>query len=453
MTTTQPAHAERAHALLGASSAPRWINCPPSARLTEHHEESRSEYAEEGTAAHELSELYLRQRITLCDSEARADLNASIKAFQLGNRFYGPEMENAVQEYVAVVEERFLEAKARSADAIVQLEERLDYSEWVPEGFGTGDVVIIADGVLEIIDLKYGKGVPVSAVGNYQMKLYGLGAWSAFNWLYDIREIRMTIVQPRLDSVSTDVIGIDELLAWADTVVKPAAEEAWAGKGTYKAGEHCRWCKAKGNCRARADANMEALAYEFKEPALLDLEEIGSILFVAEQLSAWAKDVAEFAHDQAVKGQKIPQWKLVEGRSNRKITNKEVAVARFESAEIEPEKYLKTELCGIGDLEKKIGKKEVAELLEFYEGQTLVAKDDCLNNFTKGQEVEVCEVMGDQIVLDGVARLDRKTVRANFEGVGLIQKPPGKPVLVPETDKRPELNSVEGDFAGEEFDV
>lgn len=246
------AHAERAHALLGASKASQWINCPPSARLQESVPDKRSEYADEGTLAHELSENKLRRRLLLCNSKEKKRLDAELEKIKV-NPLYGPEMENAIQEYCDLVEERFMAAKARSSDAVVLLEEQLDFSEWVPEGYGTGDVVLIADGVMEIIDLKYGKGVPVSAIGNPQMRLYGLGAWSGYSYLYDIQEIHMTIVQPRLDSVSTDVIPISELLEWAETVVKPAAALAYAGEGEHKPGDHCRWCKVKGNCRARAD--------------------------------------------------------------------------------------------------------------------------------------------------------------------------------------------------------
>lgn len=397
MTTVE--HAERAHALLSASSASRWINCPPSARLQEAVPDKTSEYAEEGTVAHELSEIILRRRILVCDSKERKKLDSQLRKIKK-NQYYNAEMENAVQEYVEVVTERFMEAVARSEDAVALLEEKLDFSDWVPDGFGTGDVVLIADGVLEIIDLKYGKGVPVSAEGNSQMKLYALGAWAAYNFLYSITEVRMTIVQPRLDSVSTATMLIEDLLEWAETTVKPNAELAFAGEGVFKAGEHCRWCKVKGNCRARADANMEALTYEFKDPALLSNEEIGSILFITEQLKAWAKDVEEYAHGQALKGQSIPQWKLVEGRSNRSITDKEAAIKLFEAEKLDTSKYLKPqELLGIGELEKRIGKKEFNTLL-----------------------------------------------------ANLVIKPPGKPVLVPETDKRPELNSLDEDFGDEIFD-
>ncbi|MFK7695378.1 DUF2800 domain-containing protein [Paenibacillus sp. HJGM_3] len=393
------AHAERAHSLLGASKASQWINCPPSARLQEGIKDTRSEYADEGTLAHELAENKLRRRLLPCDSKERKRLDKQLKEIQAKDG-YGPEMENAIQGYVEIVEERFMAAKARTPDAVILLEERLDFSEWVPDGFGTGDVVLIADGLMEIIDLKYGKGVPVSAIGNSQMRLYGLGAWAAYSYLYDIREVHMTIVQPRLDSVSDDAMTVEDLLAWAETVVKPAAALAFAGEGEHKPGDHCRWCKVKATCRARADANMAALAYEFRDPALLSLEEIGAILHVAERLSAWAKDVADYAFEQAKAGVRIPSWKLVEGRSNRTITDKNEAKLALELAEIAPEKYLKPqELLGIGELEKQIGKKELAKLLD-----------------------------------------------------GLIVKPSGKPVLVTETDPRPELNGVAADFAGEEFE-
>lgn len=386
------------HALLGASKAGQWLACPPSARLQESVPEKQSEYADEGTAAHELAEIKLNYRILPCNSKQRKTLDERLKRAKAG-QYYGPEMENAVQGYVELVEERFMAAKARSSDAVVLLEERLDFTEWVTQGFGTGDVVLIADGVLEVIDLKYGKGVPVSAYKNPQLRLYGLGAWWSYNYLYAINEVHMTIIQPRLDNVSTDIMPLQELLDWAGSVVKPAAVLAFAGKGDFCAGDHCRWCKVKGNCRARADENMKALAHEFKDPALMSNEEIGSILFITEQLQSWAKDVQTYANEQALKGNSIPQWKLVEGRSNRSITDKDAAIMLLKATKLGTDKYLKPEeLLGIGELEKRIGKKEFSELMGY-----------------------------------------------------LIVKPPGKPVLVPETDKRSELNSIDEEFAGEEF--
>lgn len=397
---TAPAHSERAHALLGASKASQWINCPPSARLQEHIPSKSSRFADEGTAAHELAELKLQRRLTVCNAKRRAELDEKIETFKQTNPFYGPEMENALADYCEVVEEKAMEAKARSSDAAILLEAPADFSEWVPDGRGIGDVVLIADGILDVIDLKYGQGVPVSAYDNPQIRLYALGAWAEYNLFYDIREIRMTIVQPRLDSVSTDSLTVDELLAWAEEIVRPAAVLADAGEGAFNPGAHCRFCKVKGNCRARADANMAAVAYEFKNPALLSLEEVGQILAIAEQLQLWAKDIQEHAFRQALAGHAVPGWKLVEGRSNRSIVDKDMAWKVLEDATLEPDKYLKPrEMLGIGELEKRIGKKELAALI------------------------------GD-----------------------LIIKPAGKPVLVVETDRRSEINSVENDFADEDFD-
>lgn len=381
-----------AHAFLSASKAEQWINCPPSARLQEGIPDTRSEYADAGTLAHALAENRLRRNLLPCNAEQRKKLDDEQRKLKLDIHF-SKEMENAVQGYLDIVTERYMEAKSRTEDAVILLEEKLDFSEWVPEGFGTGDVVIIADGVLEVIDLKYGQGVPVSAINNPQIRLYGLGAISGYSFLYDVQEVRMTIIQPRRDNISTETLTVDELLEWAESVVKPAAELAATGKGKFKSGDHCRWCKVKGNCRARADENMKALEYEFQEPALLTNEEIGPILFIAGQLKTWAKDIEDYAYEQALKGEKIPQWKLVEGRSNRKITDKEKAKEILKAAGYQEDTYIKQDLYGIGDLEKNIGKKEFAATLG-----------------------------------------------------SLIIKPPGSPVLVPETDNRPELNSMEKDF-------
>lgn len=395
------AHSERGHALLGASKADQWLNCPPSARLQENIAEKRSSFADEGTAAHELAEMELCRKLFTNNPKDQKSLDRKIKNFKETNQYYNAEMENAVQGYAELVEERFMEAKAKSFDAILLLEQSLDFSEWVPEGYGTGDVVIVADGMLEVIDLKYGKGIPVSAQGNPQLRLYALGAWLANYWLYSIKEVIVTIIQPRLDNISTDIMPLDDLLKWADTVVKPAAKLAFDGTGEFKSGEHCRWCKAKGNCRARAEKNMEALEYEFQDPALLSLDEIGPILYIAEQLQTWAKDIQEYALDQAKAGSHIAQWKLVEGRSTRAYKDKEGVKTALLSAGYKDDEILKPqEPFGITDLEKKIGKKTFKELL------------------------------GD-----------------------LIVKPQGKPTLVPETDKRPEMNSIENDFENIDMEV
>ena len=388
-------HASRKHALLSASGASRWINCPPSARLTGGMADKWSAYADEGTAAHEYAEIKLTRRLTKCNSADRERLDKQAEALKT-NRYYNAEMEACIQQYADLVEERFLEARSRSdsEDATVLLEAKLDLTEWVPDGFGTSDVTIISDGVLEVIDLKYGKGVPVSAINNSQLRLYALGALSEFGWMYDIHTVRMTIIQPRLDPVSTDEISVEELNEWAESVVKPAASLAYAGEGEYKAGDHCRWCLAKGNCRARADENLKAIAYEFQEPALLSNEEIGPILHIAGQLQSWVKDVQEYALEQALRGEKIPQWKLVEGKSKRFITDTKKAAALLTEAGYSEDKlYKPRELRAMTALEKAVGKKNFAGIL------------------------------GD-----------------------LITKQAGKPTLVAETDSRPELNSAEADF-------
>lgn len=397
---SQPAHAERGHALLGASKAEQWLNCPPSARAQEHVPDQRSEFADEGTAAHELSEIKLRSRLFPANSKIRRQLTEAYELFKDNVEYFNAEMEEATDRYVEVVEEAFLGAKAKTEDALFLLEEHLDFSDYVPEGYGTGDVVIIADGVLEVIDLKYGKGVPVSAIDNPQIRLYALGAYLGYEYLYDIQEVRMTIVQPRLDSVSTDVLPIGDLLEWAETIVKPAAELAFDGKGEFKAGDHCRWCKIKGSCRARADQNMKALEHEFQDPAQLSLEEIGQVLHVAEQLKAWAKDVEEYAFEQAKNGEKVPGWKLVEGRSTRRIADDEALLEALEKEGFPADSITETKLLGISKLEKIVKKKQLES------------------------------IAGD-----------------------LIIKPPGKPTLVPETDRRPAMNSIEDDFEGEGFEV
>ncbi|WP_017726743.1 DUF2800 domain-containing protein [Halalkalibacterium ligniniphilum] len=383
------AHAERAHALLSASGSSRWLKCTPSVQLEQEFEETTSEFAEEGTAAHELSELFLQLHFEQINKRT---FTRRLNKFKKENEHYSEGMEEYVKTYVDVVIERANESFSVASDAQVLLEQRLDFSQWVPDGFGTGDVVIVGDGTLEVIDLKYGKGVPVSAEGNTQMRLYALGALNQYGILYDIETVRMTIVQPRLDSISTDEIDVDELLTWADEIVKPKAEMAANGDGEFCAGDHCRFCRAKHVCKARADANLEMAKYDFRNPNLLTHEEIGQILHEAEELKRWAQDVQNYALIQAEShGEKFPGWKLVEGRSNRKYTDEE-AVPKTLLAEgyAEEEIYKPREILGISAMEKAIGKKRFKELLS-----------------------------------------------------ELVIKPSGKPTLVPESDKRPELNSVE----------
>lgn len=378
------------HAILSASGASRWLACPPSARLEENFENESSEYAAEGTLAHELGELSLSLQLGLI---TKRKFNSELKKIE-EHELFTMDMPDYVDMYVGTCMEKVAEAKAKTPDALFKIEQRLDFSEWVPEGFGTGDFVIIADGAIEIVDLKYGKGVPVSAVGNKQMRLYALGAISEFGFLYDIEKVKMTIVQPRLDSISTDEIDTDELLKWAEEVVKPIAEQAFKGEGEFCAGDHCGFCRAKAVCKARANRNMELAQYDFQEPNTLDNNDIAYILGRADELVKWVTDVKEFALEQALQGEEFDGWKLVEGRSNRKYTDENmVANTLFKAGYTDNVIFKPAELLGITAMEKAIGKKEFNSLL---------------NDF--------------------------------------ITKPPGKPVLVTEDDKRPVFNSAKADF-------
>lgn len=377
------------HAILSASSSGRWLACPPSARLEQEFEGTTSQYAEEGRFAHQLAEYHLQHFL---GELTKRQLTYRVNKLKKESDFYSQEMEDYIQVYADIAIEKINAAKAKSYDAIVFLEQRLDFSPWVPEGFGTGDLVLVADGVVEVVDLKYGKGVPVSAVGNTQMRLYGLGAYQLFDVLYDIQTVRMTIVQPRLDNISTEELSSKELLAWGSEVVKPTADLAWKGEGTYSAGEHCRFCRAKCTCRARAEANLEIAKYEFRDPPLLEQEEIADVLGQATELRSWVADVLDYALVQARDhGAHWPGWKLVEGRSNRKYVDDDAVADVLKCAGYEHADIFEEVLKGITKMEKLLGKKKFTELLTDAE---------------------------------------------------LVIKPPGKPTLVPESDKRPEIDPL-----------
>ncbi|MGN2368926.1 DUF2800 domain-containing protein [Clostridium cagae] len=350
------------HALLSASSSHRWLNCPPSVKLEEGFENTTSVFAEEGTLAHELGEITLR--LNLGEFTKRKYSSQLTKIME--NELFTKDMPDYVDMYVDTCMEKVSEAKGTTPDAIAIVEQKLDFSDWVPDGFGTGDFVIIADGTMEICDLKYGKGVQVSAKNNSQMRLYALGAISQFEFLYDIQKVKMTIIQPRLDSISTDEMTVEELLKWADEVVKPTAELAIKGEGEFCTGDHCKFCRAKAVCRARADKNMELAQYEFQKPPTLDNNDIGFILNRVDELTSWAKDVKEYALNQALKGEEFDGFKVVEGKSNRKWANeKAVGDILIEQGFLESIIYTK-KLTGISNMESAIGKKEVNRLLGDY---------------------------------------------------------------------------------------
>lgn len=366
------------HALLGASSSARWLVCTPSARLEAMFPDEQSPYAAEGTVAHDLAEAILRHKL-----EGK-------KAPKLDD--YSAEMIEAVNRYVDICEEKVNEARARSSDAEAMIEARLDFSRWVPEGFGTGDMVIVADGILEVIDLKYGKGVPVSAVENTQMRLYALGAYDVNEYLYDIKTVRMTIVQPRLDSVSTDEMALEELLDWGEGI-KPIAQRAFNGEGECTPCDYCNFCKARHTCRALADTCLTTFYQNGgKLNQLLTDNEVSDILAMKDLITKWIKGVYDFAYEKALSGEKQwPGYKLVEGTSRRTITDPDAAAKTLlDNGYKEEDIFKPRELEGITNLQKVLGKKGVSEYLEAY-----------------------------------------------------IEKPEGKPTLVPESDKRPAINTVE----------
>lgn len=378
------------HAILSASGASRWMACTPSAVLEQQFENKSSVFAEEGTLAHELGELTLKLNL---GEITKRTFNSKFKKIQ-ENKLYSADMPDYVQTYVDTCLERVSEAKATTPDALFKIEQRLDFSEWVPDGFGTGDFVIIADGTMEVCDLKYGKGVPVSANNNKQMMLYALGAIAEFNFLYDIQKVRMTIIQPRLDNLSTFEVTTEDLLKWAEDYVRPRAELAIKGKGEFCAGDHCKFCRAKAICRARAEKNMELAKYDFEEPALLDNNDVAYILSKIDELVNWAGDVKDFALEQALNGEEYDGFKVVEGRSNRKYADTEAIVEILRDNNFnDPDIFKPSELITLTNMEKLVGKKKLTELI------------------------------GDYIV-----------------------KPPGKPTLVPIADKREPYNPAKADF-------
>lgn len=378
-----------AHAVLSPSAAERWLNCTPSARLELTFPNKTSVAAEEGTLAHELAEVMLSRKLNKFNIFQYKNRLKEIQAHKL----YEPAMLDFIEDYTGRVLECFSTAQAITPDAQIFLESKLNLTDYIEEGFGTGDVIIIADGVLDIRDLKYGKGVPVSADNNKQMLLYALGALRDFDFLYGIHTVRMTIDQPRLDSVSVWEIQVEELMQWAADELKPKAALAFAGEGTYKPGKHCRFCKASAVCKANAEWNLELAKHDFANAALLTDADISDILLRADIFTKWIKSVEEHALYEAVNNAKQwPGFKLVAGKSNRVYSDTKAVATKLLANGINSEViYKPIELVGITEMTKAIGKSLFDDLLS-----------------------------------------------------PLIVKPPGKPTLVPESDKRPAYNSAEG---------
>jgi hypothetical protein len=304
--------------------------------------------------------------------------------------YYNEEMEECANGYAAYILELFETAKQACSDPAVLIEQRLDFSRYVESGFGTGDCVVIADGTLHIVDYKHGQGVLVEAEENPQMKLYALGALEIFDGIYDIDTVSMTIYQPRRENISTHTVSVESLYRWAKEILKPTAALAYAGDGEFGCGEWCRFCKAKHECRAIAEHSMELAKYDFKLPPLLEDDEIEEILGKIDELVSWAADIKDYALQAAVSGKQWTGWKLVEGRSNRRYTDETAIAGIVTAADYDPYEH---KVLGVTAMTSMLGKKRFEELLGEY-----------------------------------------------------IEKPKGKPTLVPENDKRPAIKTAGHDF-------
>lgn len=357
-------HAKRSHALLSASGAERWLNCPPSAKLEEDFGEKKSSsYAAEGTLAHELSELYLRKDVLKGISER--DFEARLENI-MANELVNEEMLDVVLIYTDYCTAQLIEAQVENRLAVMEIEQRIDLTEHVPESFGTADCVIINDDVLEVIDLKYGKGVPVYAEWNKQLMLYGLGALRKYDTMYDIKSVKLTVIQPRINNISSFLITVDELLNWAETVLKPTAQLAFAGKGEIAPGDWCKFCAVRNRCKKLYEQQIEIAKYDFAEPDLLSDEEIADIITRAPKLVEWANSIKEYALSKAIaEGKQWPGYKIVEGISRRKWVDEEQAIQIIfaKCPELGEDDIFNMKLKSITALEKVVGKKRFNELL------------------------------------------------------------------------------------------
>lgn len=373
------------HAILSPSGATRWMACTPSARLEEFFVDSGSDFAREGTLAHNLGEVQLRMFLTPQDERKSVYYDDLVNEHNLltSDPMYNPAMQDHVDNYVAFVIEEFEALRKEDPSAVIFIEKKLDITEYVPEGFGTGDAVLISNRVLKIIDLKYGQGVRVECEKNKQMMLYGLGALKAFDFMYDVEEVEMIIYQPRMSNISSYAMPAEELRHWAETELKPKARQAYNGEGEFNAGNHCKFCKAKAQCKALAEYNLRIARYEFRDEFFLQDEEVKDILDRASMFTDWIEAVKKFAFKQALSGKQWPGYKLVEGRSNRKYTDE------FKVAEVLKENGIKEDLI--------------------YSRSLL-----------------------------GITAMEKSITKAKFNALlnDLVYKPSGAPTLVPDTDKR-----------------
>lgn len=373
-----------AHSVYPPSSAKRYMNCTPALKLEQQFEDEQSPYAEEGSAGHALAEHLIKKHLKKRSKRPVSD-------------YYTDELVEAVDEYVGYCIGQIEAAKQECSDPVFEVERRTDISRHIEGCFGTADMVIVTDHKIHVIDLKLGKGVMVDAEHNEQLMIYGLGILDFYEILYDIETVALTIVQPRLEHLSTWEISVEYLKKWAKEELEPKARMALAGEGEFRAGDHCRFCKARFTCRARAEEYLKLARMEFAEPALLSDDEIAEVLLKADTLKKWAEEIYAYAQNEAVVNHRQwPGFKLVLGKSNRKYTDENEAAEAAKKAGYTD--IYKTSLIGITDMEKLMGKKKFSEILG-----------------------------------------------------SLVYKPEGKVTLVPETDKREavETATAEADFKEE----
>lgn len=358
-------HEGRDHAALSASGSHRWLHCTPSVLLEERYGvQGDTTYAEEGTKAHELAECYIKRDLLHDKSKSLGHEIAAIKE----SDYYDREMEISVGEYVERIREIYEAAKSEDDLAELITEQRVDLRDWVPESFGTTDCTVIANGRMVVIDLKYGKGVRVDAEGNPQLRLYALGSYKTHSLFYDIKTVTMVIIQPRIDHISMETIGIDELLDWAEKEVKPKAKEAFAGDGELSTGDWCQFCKMRSRCRKLYEENIERAKECFgDDPRVMTDADIADVVTRGDSITGWINAVVEYATSLAVnEGKTFEGLKLVRGRSVRKWADEEhvpeVILARFPGLTMG--QLTKVKMVGIGDVEKLVGKKTFNERLE-----------------------------------------------------------------------------------------
>ena len=386
-----PKHAERAHALLSPSAAERWMHCTPSARLTENMPDTRTAFSDEGTRAHELAEKLLTTYL----SKGRAAMNRAVKKAD-------PEIWSGLSPYIEHVIDTYEDMKSVHEDAVMFVETKLSMEQWVQDCFGTADCIIIGGDTIMVIDLKFGKGVPVTAVNNPQARLYALGALYAYGVIYEPQTVITRIDQPRLDSITEETISVADLLKWAEDELKPAAVKAYNGTGTYTAGDWCKFCKAKATCPHRASAvfEIEPVMNKVPDVNLLTPAQISDTLTRATALESYVKALQDHVMDLLLNGQDVPGWKLVEGRAVRRWADDAAVAQRLRDAGIDDALIYKKTLHGLTEVQKILGgKKKFDELL-----------DD------------------------------------------LVIRPEGKPTLAPDTDPRPAINATTDVFDAIEID-